>query len=166
MNPSDVCSWSTRIWHGVPVVVFSVLIVGCGDSRLVPVSGTVTLDGKPTADIIVHFQPSAGNVADLQFSPSSRGATDSKGRYELKTFDGAGAIVGEHVVTLVCRDPNNAEQDPFDDSGMEKPRQFKLPPKARDGSLTFTVPDGGTEEANFAFQSSPAQPATQAYRRH
>lgn len=141
------------------LLVSGVLILGCGDSRLVPVSGVVTLDGEPIADVVVHFQPTSTNAADPEFNPSSHGVTDSKGRYELETAEGAGAIVGEHVVTLAYRDPSLREDDPFAESGMEKPRQFKLPPKARDGSLTFTVPKNGTDEASFAFESRDIQPA-------
>ncbi len=39
------------------------------------------------------------------------------------------------------------------ETGLEKEPQFLLPIVARDGSMQFTVPDTGTNEADFAFSS-------------
>lgn len=136
------------------VFSIAILTVGCGDSRFVPVSGIVTLDGKPVADVVISFQP-ASEGADSDFNPGSSGTTDGEGRYELSTRGGNGAVVGEHTVTLVYRDPDLLKQVPYDqETGRELVREFKLPPRARDGSLKVTVPQGGTEAADFAFESS------------
>jgi len=126
-----------------------------GCVNLVTVSGVVTLDGEPIANILVHFQPTSETPVDREFSPSSHGVTDAKGRYELEWVDGRGAVIGEHIVTLVHRDRLMTELDDFiEKTGEVLPRDFKLPPEARDGSQRFVVPDDGTEEANFAFESS------------
>jgi len=112
------------------------------------------LDGEPIGDIFVHFQPTAGSATDPGFSPSSHGITDAEGRYSLQTVDGRGAVAGEHIVTLVYRDPNQPQG--YDaGSGKELPREFKLPANARDGSLRFSVPEEGTSNADFAFSSRP-----------
>ena len=69
------------VWlPAIAVVVFSALSSGCqnrvaGTPDLAPVTGTVTLDGKPTDRAIVSFE-GPGNK-------SSFGNTDSTGRYEL-----------------------------------------------------------------------------------
>ena len=139
------------------ISVFLGLNLGCGDSRLAPVSGVVTLDGKPVANVVVSFQP-ASEGADPDFNPGSGGTTDVEGRYELSTREGNGAVVGEHTVTLVYRDPDLLEQPLYDEeSGREVVREFKLPPRARDGSLKATVPQDGTDAADFAFESSEIQ---------
>ena len=145
------------------------LFGACGHSQLVPVSGQVTLDEEPVSDIVVNFQPILGETTDASFSPSSSGITDAEGRYKLRTSEQAGAVAGKHVVTLIYKDavPPDAEELFLQNSGDRKWQPaFKLSSNARDGTLTFTVPEGGTDEANFAFQSPPAQPATQAYGRH
>jgi len=73
------------------------VLSGCGGSgrpETIPVSGTVTLDGKPVAGASVMFSP----------EPSGRpatGVTDEQGRFTLKTFEaGDGALVGKHTVTV------------------------------------------------------------------
>lgn len=75
--------------------VFAVL-AGCGPGgpRLVPVTGTVTLDGKPVADAGVMFKPS-GNL------PPATANTDAQGHFSLVTLNRPGAVLGEHQVSIV-----------------------------------------------------------------
>jgi hypothetical protein len=54
-------------------------IIGCGGVKYVPVSGVVTLDGKPLANAMVLFQP----IGD-QGGVGSTAKTDSEGRYKLE----------------------------------------------------------------------------------
>lgn len=68
---------------------------GCGPSypETIPVSGTVTLAGKPVAGAAVVFTPEEGHPAT--------GTTDSAGQFELSTFQlGDGALPGKHRVTV------------------------------------------------------------------
>ncbi|MCC9606511.1 carboxypeptidase-like regulatory domain-containing protein [Blastopirellula sp. JC732] len=82
----------------ISVLVFAGLVaaaVGCGgsESKMGGVSGTVTLDGKPAADLQVTFTPQKGR-------PSS-GVTDAEGKYELFYIrDQRGAEPGSHVVSI------------------------------------------------------------------
>ena len=58
-----------------------------------PVIGTITLDGKPLADVTVMFQPENGRA--------STGLTDAEGKYELTFTEVAkGAKVGPHKVSF------------------------------------------------------------------
>src|SRR5262249_34258094 len=70
----------------------AVAAAGCGGGpALAPVTGTVTMNGKPLANVQVEFWPQDG-------APRSTGATDAAGRYTLTT-DGAGkpgAVGGRH----------------------------------------------------------------------
>ena len=66
---------------------------GCGGVRLVPVAGEVKLDGVPVADCAVMFSPVAGG-------PAASGTTDAQGRFTLNTMNRAGAVPGEHSVTI------------------------------------------------------------------
>jgi hypothetical protein len=74
---------------------------GCGATRsdapnLAPVSGVVTMDGRPVPNAIVAFNPPGGQ--------SSFGPTDSEGRYRLSYIDNLeGAAVGQHVVSITTR---------------------------------------------------------------
>jgi hypothetical protein len=126
------------------------LMVGCGGSpfELVPVSGVVTLDGKPVPYTQVTFQPRSTDDP-TQAGPSSVASCDDTGRFELKTIKGEdGAVVGTHTVRISSLGP------PRDLSGDTNvgplpvdafPAQYNT-----DSTLTFDVPEGGTTEANFA----------------
>lgn len=70
---------------------------GCFQSgpKIMPVEGTVNLDGKPADKMLVEFWPTSDG-------PRSFGETDSSGRFKLTTDDGKreGASVGTHKVTI------------------------------------------------------------------
>ncbi len=77
-------------------VTFGLLVfVGCGDgSGLIPVNGTVTLDGKPLVDAAVGFHADAGGVPAV-------GTTDAEGKFTLSTQKpGDGATPGQNAVTV------------------------------------------------------------------
>ncbi len=93
----------TFSWRLVLVLLLPAMalgIIGCGRSDLPElgrVQGTVTLDGKPLAGVIVMFQPDAGRPAVAN--------TDSEGNYELMyTNDTKGATAGQNTVKVVWPD--------------------------------------------------------------
>src|SRR5437870_614360 len=77
-----------------------VAIAGCNSAPgVAPVSGKVTLDGKPLANAHVSFQP----VASGGKEPSGGGSyadTDADGNYSLLLVEGdkSGAVVAKHRV--------------------------------------------------------------------
>lgn len=80
-----------------------VSLAGCGAKfPLVPVSGTVRMDGEPLAGAFVVFSP----VEPAAGSPRiATGMTDARGRFSLRTnyeprWTGNGAVPGTHRVTL------------------------------------------------------------------
>lgn len=71
-------------------------LLGCGDASppLTPVSGRVTLDGRPLADAVLEFVPASG-------SPSF-GRTDARGRYELWfAHQRPGGVAGANLVRVL-----------------------------------------------------------------
>jgi len=86
---------------------FLVANVGCGKYSLAPVSGTVTLDGKPLADSTVSFTP-ADRASDL---PQSYGKRDQAGKYSLTLVedDSTGAAVGKHHVVIAKNAENQSD---------------------------------------------------------
>ncbi len=143
-----VASWTLPLSLAVAACV---ALAGCGSGlELAPVSGTVTVDGKPAPDVAVNFTPIPGQAAK---GPGSSAVTDAQGRFALRTVGDkryAGAVVGKHRVTLVESDPALADL-PYEEA-LAKARQQppRLPAAARDGSLTFDVPAGGTSKADFS----------------
>ena len=126
------------VWMGALAVIVG--LTGCGGGGA-PVSGVVTLDGKPVEGATVSFTPESGDGDGLG---GSYGKTDAQGRYTLRTVaqDKPGAAVGKHRVTisLTQADPNNPE-------GIQKdliPAKYNVK-----SELTFEVPSGGTDKADF-----------------
>ncbi|MCR9234092.1 MAG: Ig-like domain-containing protein [bacterium] len=92
----------TLLFLTVPLVC-----LGCSrggdDIKLAPVSGVVTMDGKPLTNAIVIFSPQKGN-------PSS-GRTDSSGNYTLTYRDQLkGAVPGSHSITIITAPPESPRQ--------------------------------------------------------
>jgi hypothetical protein len=88
-------------WRWIPVLLVLGLALGCGDYRLAPVSGRITLNGEPLADAYVTFQP-IGDKDHPNPGPGSVGKTDADGKYSLRTAgsQGNGAVIGKHRVTI------------------------------------------------------------------
>src|SRR5262245_1891984 len=130
------------------------LSAGCAGSKVAPVSGRVTLDGKPLAHATVVFQPDS---ADKNPGPGSSGVTDKDGRYTLRvmTTNAAGALVGKHKVTVTAYE-GDAEGESSAPSATNKVIRKALVPHEYNvhTKLTFDVPPRGSADANFDLKSS------------
>jgi len=84
-----------KLWCGTLVFLSTAVLAGCGDrSQVAPVTGRVTLDGRPLEHAEVTFQPDGSQRPSI-------GRTDADGRYELAYKRGEpGARVGEHTVRI------------------------------------------------------------------
>ncbi len=82
----------------VTSLVLLVLVGGCTTSSdglpdLAPVTGKVTMGGKPLSGVSVQFESTNGQVAS--------GTTDANGQYELIfSGDAKGAEIGENTVRI------------------------------------------------------------------
>lgn len=78
------------------------LFGGCGSEfKLAQVSGTVTVDGAPAANLQVVFEPQDKG------QPSSLGFTKADGTYQLRCSSGVdGAVLGQHTVRVT---PNEVD---------------------------------------------------------
>jgi hypothetical protein len=140
----------------LPALVAAMLtaVLGCGRTpyRLAPVSGLVTLDGKPLPNARVGFEPQSAGGGSIS-GPGSYGTTELQGRYELKTVSGArGAVVGRHIVRIatlsVKRDRSRGPES------ISVQEEEKVLDRYREpGVLTFTVPPAGTAAADFHLTS-------------
>lgn len=142
------------------LLAISTMMIGCGKSGSGPptaaVSGTVYMDGKPVPGVEITF---------LNSDYSVFGVTDSEGRYELVS----GAAVGENKVYFSKMTGLKVDLNPdegmdagqlmaMSDPGVPKslrpeqliPIEYSDPTKSK---VSFIVPDGGTEQADFKLQS-------------
>ena len=116
-----------------------VFFVGCG-AKPIPIEGTITLDDEPLAAVqILLDQP------DIDDGKSFAGKTDEEGHFVLHSVGGEPPqkVAGEYRVSLTTAvAPRDAtEHDPLPPE--------RIPKHYQDGKLSFTVPQGGTDQANF-----------------
>jgi hypothetical protein len=160
-------------------VIFSGLILaalgGCRDSGLpevVPVTGSVSFQGKPLEGATVTFLAKEGKVAAGQLA---FGTTDAEGRFRLRSQAGPtkalnGAVAGEHRVTIsklvppqgmteeVYQQKIEAEKAAGESGVYGAPREVVpprvelLPAQYSDGqqtTLTASVKEGETNDFQF-----------------
>lgn len=73
-------------------------IVGCTGESMVPVTGTVTLDGKPVSGLEVNFEP----TGEIGNRGTATGYTQADGSFSLM-YPGykEGAPLGEYTVRII-----------------------------------------------------------------
>lgn len=148
------------------VLALVALCVGCEkqEYKVAPVSGRLTLDGKPAPEVAVMFQPIAEGT-NINPGPGSYGITDEEGRYTMKLVgeETAGAVVGKHKVRMDPY-PKALQQQNFPPAEgapvVDQPTgpiqiRTKVPTKYNqvDSPLEFTVPPEGTDKADFNMES-------------
>lgn len=139
------------------------LLSGCGKGLPVaPVTGTITVGGKPLAGASVTTQPIATDSTNP--GPGSFGRTDEQGRFELELVTSAvkGAIIGDHRV-MISPATENATQnqsrqsaDGQYESSSDDPLAHRhgaasgrWPREFSDGSLRLHVPPEGANDVRF-----------------
>jgi hypothetical protein len=137
-----------RLLLGFVFVFLLLALQGCGGKSYAPVSGTVTLDGKPLANAIVTFNPIA-EPGSKEAGESAGGKTNENGEYKLKTYTGKGeregAQVGKHKV--------NISQQGSKGEGDRTITWEKLPKKYNENTeLTYEV-HSGENKKDFELKS-------------
>jgi hypothetical protein len=128
------------------VLCAALLAAGCSRGGIVPVSGKIIIDGKPTGNVHVSFEP-IGSKDNPNPGPGSVGVTDEGGVYRLHTIwpQKDGAVVGTHHVKVNLQ--GVAGDVP---PGTKALFARQLPPRYNEKTtLTYDVPEGGTEKADF-----------------
>jgi hypothetical protein len=122
---------------------------GCGSETLAPVSGTVTLNGKPLAGAIVSFTPMVPRKG-VEAPLGSSGKTNDQGHYSLETNAGRkGALVAKHKVAISVVQAEAGNSDARPPRGGW-PMKDRIPTKYNENTeLEFEVPSGGTDKADF-----------------
>jgi hypothetical protein len=128
----------------------ALLFTGCGGgTKVVPVSGRVTLDNKPLANATLQFVPVTG--AEQNPPPSSSyGTTNEDGSYSLvlnTNGDTKGAVVGKHKVIITLGAQGGSEE-------TKRTYHKQLPERYnRKTELECDIPSTGRDDANFNLKS-------------
>lgn len=130
------------MWKYAALVVSMVFLVGCGGyGDIVPVSGTVTLDGEPLPNATVRFTPIEGNRP-------VEAVTDASGNYKLRyTRNQDGAERGKHRVSITT----GGEKEGPNGEDIEIPE--KVPAKYNTDNQDHIVEVGDGEPINFDLKS-------------
>lgn len=108
-------------WGVLLSVCIGLACTGCGSGgpTPVPVTGTVTLDGKPVEGATVTFSP--------QFDGQpAMGTTDKEGKFSLSTRPlGEGALPGKHLVSVRKVEMSGVQADQDGLSGPPAPGGVK-----------------------------------------
>jgi hypothetical protein len=128
------------------------MLAGCDSGpRHVPVSGVVTLNGKPLPDALVSFQMIVETEDPLKATPRGLGKTTANGSYTLKSTTGRnGVIPGKYKVMFVLVDPATttekrpASNEPF----TQLPERYNA-----DSRIICDVPSSGKRDADYELTS-------------
>jgi hypothetical protein len=114
------------------------LVAGCSEAKFAPVSGTVTLDGDPLANVAVSFQPIGDEVNP---GPGSSARTNDEGHYTLRVIGGGeGALIGKHRVEINSIPGGDANDERRPLSKVKVPRKYNL-----NSQLKFDVKRGANQ---------------------
>lgn len=121
---------------------------GAEGPKLAPASGTVTIDKKPVAGVVVTFSPTAQGVGAGAF-----GVTDESGKYELVHHSGRKGIEPGNYAVVFSRmtkpdgSPLPPGQSPTEVEAVESiPERFRTVAKP---VHTATVPPEGGSSFDF-----------------
>lgn len=137
-------------------------IAGCGGAgfKFAPVSGQVTMDGKPLPNVHVTFMPLGTTDSDV-VGPGSHDLTDADGRFQLRTTTGIpGAVVGNHRISIEAAQEGETGQQSdgavSQESFQKRMEKVKSIPARynRESKLNFDVPESGTSNARIELTSS------------
>lgn len=121
----------------LPILAMFWGAAGCGGGssdmpELGTVTGTVTMDGQPLANVTVTFKPDSGSI--------SVGRTDEQGHYKLGYNETEkGAKVGKHTVriTTPSDEPGPGGDAPKDPIPAKYNEQSELSADVKAGSNEF-----------------------------
>ncbi len=143
-----------RLAHSNALILSIVLLLGsvggCGDRpELAPVSGHVTLDGKPLNFGFVLFSPAKGIPA--------QGEIQEGGNFQMASKHPAdGALVGPHEVSVLCFQGHNPKVKAKSTGGEVSMGASLIPVRyTRSGmsGLTVEVPPEGLEDYHIELSS-------------
>lgn len=147
--------------HTAALVVL-IGLVGCGDGRptIVPIKGTVTLNGQPAEGVLLGFEPQG--ISGYQ--RPSVATSDSQGQFTVNTYgNGDGLPAGKFIVTafkreLVGKPPEGFNSEDTAANATPVKYQWTVPRKystAVDSGLTVEVTSSGMTPATIELVGEP-----------
>jgi hypothetical protein len=146
--------------HRSILLLTGLAMIGCGgdlpQQKTYPVTGSVTLDGKPLPNITVIFH--AEDKSAFKWKELPQGTTDSEGKFTIFTYKNApadGAPAAKYLVGIEFTPP------PQDNDGGDQVKRVKgvrVPAKYADpktSGLSVTVEPKSNSLAPFSLTTQP-----------
>jgi hypothetical protein len=131
--------------------VLALAAAGCGGApKLVPVTGTVKLDGKPVDGVRVYFWPTE-QTAKTFVNRFAIGFSDKDGKFSLRGTNGDGVEAGEYKVTFAR--PTTGPAKPGRKPNPKNEKEL-LPPELTELSLTKHIATVSSTSNDFVFDLS------------
>ncbi len=153
-KPQPTCFTPTLRLLCAAIAFCPLLFSGCGaDTKLNPIAGKVTLDGKGYSRLLVYFRPTKGKPNQFNMGV---GETDENGILTLRSSGGDGLIAGTYRVAFTYlivpgqREPAGLDEK-LDGPGMAEPIE-KVPALYADwenSPVMFTVKHGSDNYFEF-----------------
>ncbi|MEO9594794.1 hypothetical protein [Rhodopirellula bahusiensis] len=136
------------------ILTASLLATGCDSEPLLhPISGQITLDGKPYERLIVYVRPVDEEVNQYNLGV---GETDATGKLFLRSTAGEGLATGKYRVSFSCIVSGKGETIGSSDEKADDDRRLItkdiVPPAYGDGgesTLEFEVVSGNDNRIEF-----------------
>ena len=106
-----------RFLAGVLMASMALLVSSCGGGRKAcyPVTGTITVDGKPAVDCMILFYSNDPADHDGPNRVLPLAMADENGKFKLSTFEsGDGAPAGDYSITFTWRERSGLLKSQFD----------------------------------------------------
>jgi hypothetical protein len=134
------------------LIIASLSLIGCGGSQLnyAPLSGVITVDGRPLAKAQIVLQCDDITVSEVA-RPTCRAVSDESGKFTIKTLTPEkrlidGAVVGKHRVAIRTEIIESGPQ-----GQPVVTRKEMLPAAVTNGDqITVVVPSSGKTDWQLA----------------
>ncbi len=140
-----------RILSAALLVAGLTALAGCGKGRgLVPVSGTVLMDGAPLNKATITFVPDGGGEL-------ASGISDDAGRFFMVASGGGeGVLPGNYKVTVMSFAETPAPSKGMAEVMREQMEAKGAAPKSGDGTAALKKQQQDAVKAGKAMRASPA----------
>lgn len=131
-------------WNLLLVVCFLSLMVGCGNSKRLPVKGEVSIDGTPVQEGFMNFTPLPGTEGP------TAGAKIADGKYEIDPLKSL--FEGNYVVSIKVWKQSKRVTEDFATGERERGIIQILPPKYNSESELTLELVRGEDTYNFELE--------------
>ncbi|QEG33935.1 hypothetical protein [Bythopirellula goksoeyrii] len=142
-----------RFWPLMPLTLLLICTIGCDDSPIREISGTVTLDGKPLETGEILFKPLSGSTGP------TAGSEIENGSYQIPAVTQGLRVGNEYQVEITSMvGSGRMSPDPNDPTGQRELLENVIPERYNTSTtLQVTISsDRAANNIDFELESKPS----------